>query len=129
MALKLHKVNSDCNLSISEKFVDGIEDAETKKKVQSAMHNFEFSCIISDFESSLKVFDFELDNELKEGLQTIHNVIKQTVMSKLGLRLLEKTTSDKGDMQSIQMLVQLNSNDETAGKVGFASFLQGALSK
>lgn len=129
MALKLHKpiksTNLNCNLHITNKFINSIEGDVLCDSFSKYMNAFELSCITSEFDQCLNVFDFEVPSEFTDALQKIHGHIKQLVMARLGKKLLNKASGDnKESMQSIQMLVQMNASESVAEKVGLGSFLR-----
>ncbi len=134
MGLKLHKpiksISQSCNLHITDKLLDSIEDDVLRDSFAKCMNAFELSCITSEFDQCLNVFDFEVPSDYAEVLKNIHGHIKQLVMARLGKKLLNKASGNtKEGMQSIQMLVQMNASESVAEKVGFGSFLRDLANK
>ena len=96
-------------------------DNEEREELKPFLKNFELSCILSSFEESLLVIPFDVEKHHK-GLQSIHNYIRQLIISKLGEKMLFNAVykTDKSSEADAAVLIQRMTKDPTEkGNGGF----------
>ncbi len=74
-------------------------EKEDARRLKPFIHDFERSCILSDFDEALKVLPFDVDC-IKEDLLIIFNHVRQRVVARLGERLLVDAVYNKGSSGS-----------------------------
>lgn len=86
---------------------------------------FESSCILSSFDEALMVIPFDVEDEaLLHGLRKIHGFIRQTIVAKLGEKLLVNAVykNDGSSKESASVLINRITADPTeSGNGGFPS--------
>jgi len=102
-----------------DRFLKSLDDKE-REELEPFVKNFELSCILSSFQESLLVIPFDVDKHHVE-LQSIHNYIRQLIISKLGEKMLYDAVykTDKSSKESAEVLIKRMTKDPTEnGKSG-----------